>query len=304
MREPYSKAALSFQEQLALLLERGLMVENPDYAEKFLSCVNYYRFSAYCIPFEKNRHEFKENASFANIVKLYEFDRKLRGLIYEALELIEIELRTGIAYEMAHLLGPFGHNEEKNFTNEFRFKEIRDTATKEVERSKEVFVEHFKEKYHEYPNLPVWAEVEIFSFGCLSTMFAGLIPSIQKKIARRFDLPGPVFKSWLHVLVYVRNLCAHHSRLWNRELQIWPQQPRNIDGFEYFQTSDKRVWAVILMINYFFSVGSVEDSIVKIWRERFESVIDDAHANIKGLEIKIGMGIPENWKATKFLKSC
>ena len=85
---------------------------------------------------------------------------------YEALELIEIELRTGIAYEMAHLLGPFGHNEPKNFTNEYRFREIRETATKEVERSKEVFVEHFRAKYREYPNLPVWAEVEIFSFGC------------------------------------------------------------------------------------------------------------------------------------------
>jgi abortive infection bacteriophage resistance protein len=300
MRETYSKLALTFQDQLALLIERGLQVENSEYAEKYLSCVNYYRFSAYCMPFEKNRHEFKVNASFVNIVKLYEFDRKLRGLVYEALELIEIELRTGIAYEMAHLLGPFGHNDQNNFTNEYRFKEIRETATKEVERSKEVFVEHFKEKYYEFPNLPVWAEVEIFSFGCLSTMFAGLTPAIQKKIAKRFGLPGPVFKSWLHVLVYVRNLCAHHSRLWNRELQIWPQQPRNIDGFEYFQTSERRVWAVILLISYFFSAGCVDNLTVNIWKDKFETAIEDAHFNIKGLEVKVGMGMPENWKSSKF----
>ncbi|MEW6711464.1 MAG: hypothetical protein AB1403_16700 [Candidatus Riflebacteria bacterium] len=73
MRETYCKSALTFQKQLALLIERGLLVENPGYAAKFLSCVNYYRFGAYCIPFEKNRHEFKKQKPVA----LYEMKKSL-----------------------------------------------------------------------------------------------------------------------------------------------------------------------------------------------------------------------------------
>lgn len=79
--EKYNKHPLSFDKQIELLNSRGLVVSDRVKAEKFLSQVNYYRFSAYCIPFEIKRHKFHSGATFERIQILYEFDRKLRFLI-------------------------------------------------------------------------------------------------------------------------------------------------------------------------------------------------------------------------------
>ena len=96
-----------------------------------------------------------------------------------------------------------------------------------MKRSREVFIGHYKKKYHGSKYFPIWIVTEVISFGALSQLFAGLRAYDQKEISKHFKAPHIVFKSWLHNLVYVRNICAHHARLWNRSLAIKPKIPKN-----------------------------------------------------------------------------
>jgi len=102
----YSKPPTTFQEQIALLIKRGLIVEDPTKALLNISRINYYRLSSYFPPFQLNDHQFKENASINSIFELYDFDKRLRSLIFRALENIEITLKTKIAYYFSHTYGP------------------------------------------------------------------------------------------------------------------------------------------------------------------------------------------------------
>ena len=295
MREKFSKPALSFGDQLELLISRGLQVKDKDSAESFLEKVNYYRFSAYCIPFEKDRHEFIDGTNFNEIVNLYEFDRKLRSLVYEALGIIETALRTGIAYEIGNSLGAFGQTDSNNFYDISKFHSYRERAEQEADRSKEKFVTHFSNKYSEFPDLPIWAEVEIISFGCLSTMYSILNSGIKRQIAKRFFLPAPVLESWLHTLVYVRNICAHHGRLWNKGLKIYPKIPHKIEGFESCWLSEmNRIWTLMLIISFFFKSFSY-DQVSSSWKKTLQNLIKSSPEKMNGLDVRFGMGLPENW---------
>ena len=113
--EKYNKPHLSYDKQIYLLAGRGLIFADRSKAEKFLSQVNYYRFSAYCLPFELKRHQFYPDVTFERIQQLYEFDRRLRFLIDEALEVIEISVRATISYYLAYKYGAFVHEDAKNF---------------------------------------------------------------------------------------------------------------------------------------------------------------------------------------------
>ncbi len=106
----YQKPALSLQDQLKRLQNRGLTIDSWDFGENILAHVNYYRLSAYCLPF-KQRDErgniterFQENTALSDILRFYEFDRKLRFLLMDALERIEISLRTNITHSKLYLL--------------------------------------------------------------------------------------------------------------------------------------------------------------------------------------------------------
>jgi len=149
--EQYNKPALSYAQQLDLLAGRGLLMNDRLEAEKFLSQVNYFRFSAYCLSFEKSRHVFKQGVTFEDIRALYEFDRCLRFLIDEALEVIEIYFRSLVAHHLSHTYGFFAQEDPKifkpNFDHAAWILKIHDEAV----RSKEKFIMHYKSKYLGFP---------------------------------------------------------------------------------------------------------------------------------------------------------
>ena len=140
----YSKRPLNFREQVELLVSRGLVIENPTEAEAFLNRVNYYRLSAYRLPFENAPHTFAPGTRFEHIRDLYVLDHKLRLLIMEAIESIEIATRTAVAYRISHQYGPFAHAEIKNLKPTFDHADWMTEVLKETDRSKETFVSHFK----------------------------------------------------------------------------------------------------------------------------------------------------------------
>lgn len=98
----YKKKPLTYSQQVDLLKSRGLHFENISRAERYLSEISYYRLSAYFLPFCSKKDKFNDNASFDRILDLYLFDRELRLLVFDAIERIEVAIRTQMIYQLSH----------------------------------------------------------------------------------------------------------------------------------------------------------------------------------------------------------
>ena len=221
----YNKPHLTFEEQLQKLKDNGLIISNDSFTIKKLSHTNYYRLSAYFLPFQypKNStdtNKFFDDVEFRQIINLYDFDAKLRRLIFGALEVVEVYVRTQIAYHHALKYGAFGYLEHANFQcDAIVFEELMADIKKESKRSDEIFIKHFREKYNS-TDLPLWSVVEVLSLGTISKLFYAMYNDDKKLVCSQIPVSTTVFGNWLHAFTIVRNICAHHSRIWNKELRV------------------------------------------------------------------------------------
>ena len=226
---PYSKPHKTLEQQVALLKQRGMSFEDEARARATLRRVSYYRLSAYWYIFRQNAdvdapERFREGTSFDEAVWLYDFDRKLRVIMMEGMELFEILVRTRITYLFTQRCGPFGHLNRDHFKQDkFYYKELA-RFSQAVCESNEVFLKHhYKSKYEGYPDrVPFWMLTEVISMGALSRFYKLLNQALKGAIASDFGLGHAPMQSWLHSMTYVRNTCAHHSRFWNRRLAVRP----------------------------------------------------------------------------------
>lgn len=178
--------------------------------------------SAYTLSL-KNNDEYHPNTTFETVVELYEFDRRFRYLIMEMVEPVEIAFRTHISYHIAHTYGSQGHLESEHFDNHEAF---RIELDKEIRRSQEIFVKHHARKYE--GKMPVWVAIEVLSFGALSKLYSNMRGKDRNQIARsNYRVPAVYLESWLKCLSYIRNICAHYGRLYNRPLTSKPRLDRN-----------------------------------------------------------------------------
>lgn len=229
---PYTKPALSLAEQLALLQSRGLLVADEAAALKTLQHISYYRLGAYWLPFEADHtsHTFKPETHFETVVSLYAFDRALRLLVLDAIEFVEVALRSQLNHQLAIANGPhalsiphFFESTQPRWSHQSALEQL----AVDVGESKEIFIKHWRSKYSD-PLPPIWSAVEIMTLGQLSRWFANIKSSADRnRIARVFDCDETNLVSFMHHLTTVRNLCAHHSRLWNREFTFTFKLPRH-----------------------------------------------------------------------------
>jgi abortive infection bacteriophage resistance protein len=235
-KKTYNKTPLTFQDQLALLKQRQLVVDNDSKAIDYLSEISYYRLSAYFLPYQKTKDTFNTNTNFKQIIDTYSFDRELRLLVFDCIERIEVAIRTQMVYTMSMhyndshwqdnqnlFITPY-YNKIGNLVDPYSdFQSIISKA--KTARTPEVFIKHYVATYSKPSNPPSWMCLELLTMGELSHLYRGLKNNSDKKrIANFFDVHPTVFVSWLHTLTYVRNICAHHSRLWNRDLAIEPEK--------------------------------------------------------------------------------
>jgi abortive infection bacteriophage resistance protein len=226
---PYTKPALTYAEQIQQLKDRGLKIQNEPKATHLLEVISYYRLSGYWYPLLSNKanHHFKANACFETAFNIYKFDRELRLLILRELEKIEVAVRSKMIYVLSHSRDAYWYRDVANFSNQKKHEDTLHKIKTEYDRSDEDFIKAFKNKYSDSMP-PCWMMLEVCSFGILSTLYSNLIPSHDKRsIATFFGLKDSVLSSWLHSIVYLRNICAHHSRLWNKEMRIQPLIPRS-----------------------------------------------------------------------------
>ena len=255
---------MSFQGQVDLLKKRGLTIDDEPKALSYLKEISYYRLSAYFLPYQQIKDTFNTGITFDKVIKTYSFDRELRLLIFDCIERIEIAIRTQMIYSMAsayndshwqdnqnHFISPYYNKIGKKIDPYNDFQAIISRA--KTVRRPEVFIKHYIDNYNKPSNPPAWMSFELLTMGDLSYLYKGLKRNSDKKrIANFFEVHPTVFTSWLHALTYVRNICAHHSRLWNRDLAIEPEKLLKPIGnwvdsrFE----NNKRMFYFICMLKY------------------------------------------------------
>lgn len=264
----YRKPWLCCQDQVSLLRSRGLIIPDPAAAASFLEHVSYYRFSGYCLAFEQSRHTFLSGVTFEDIRAAYEFDRVLSDLITEGLETVEIDLRAAVANHFGARYGAFGHTVRTSFFRTFAHADWIDKLQTESRRSSEPFVTHFRAAYAEYPDLPIWMVTEIMSFGALSVMYAGMLRDDQKALAHRYGLQPGTLRSWMHHLVYVRNLGAHHARFWDRVWAVKPVLPYGPVWHPPHLPGNDRLFSALLILLRLMRRSTAAAPFVDQWRDR------------------------------------
>ena len=299
---PYLKSALTYAGQIELLKSRGLLIEDEIKAEHLLKNISYYRLSGYWYPMladPKSAHRFKSGATFNNAFKLYCFDREFRQLVLSELEKIEVAIRAKMIYILSHNHGPFWFNEFPLFTDRNKLKSSKGKMLIEYNRSDEEFVKAFKRKYSE-PLPPSWMILEISSFGILSNLFSNLKPGRNKReIASYFGLDDTTFESWLHTFTYIRNVCAHHARLWNKTFSISPKLPRT-PRHQFLNTTsiihptngttiylNKKTYYLCSILIYILNTINPKHNFQKKLNRLF-----DKYSNIDTM----AMGFPKNWE--------
>lgn len=174
---PFSKSFSKPHDLVSLLISRGLSIQNPAKAERYIERIGYYRLSAYMYPFlnqPKNQHHFKKGASFAKVLMLYRFDKKFRLLLFNEIEKIEIAVRTAIVDAATSIIGdPFWMTNMENYVSQNRFNKTMLLIDNELRHTREDFIIHFRETYSDsYP--PAWILSEILPFGVITNIYSNI----------------------------------------------------------------------------------------------------------------------------------
>lgn len=287
----YSKPPLSIEQQIDLLKSRGLDIPDQERAAHYLYHLNYYRLSGYMLPFQEGtEHHFQAGTTFEHVLNLYLFDRKLRLLLMDAIERIEVSARTQWAYHLAHQYGSHAHLNPDLFQNTGKYDRSIRTLDKEFRRSHETFINHYRNTYDEPEIPPLWVVCEIMSLGHLSTFYQNIkLPHDRNLIAKEYGLDEKVLTSFLHHLSHVRNLCAHHSRIWNRRFTITirlpKKKPASLRPFLNRQ-APRKVYNTIVLMRYMMALICSGSK----WESRLIELLKE-HNDVDPTE----MGFPNDW---------
>ena len=232
MTRSFTKPSLTITEQINHLQQSGMIVANPARAEQWLAHVSYYRLSGYWHIYKDRsilgQTRFLAGSDFDKVCELYNFDRKLRRLVGRGVEHFEVALRGSWAYALAHNDGPHGYLNAALYSSRHEFHRMLGKLASDTGTSSETYIQHYRNTYDD-PAVPaVWMVAEMMSFGQLSRWYSLLADaSLRSTIAKPFNLREEQLVSIVKHLVDVRNICAHHGRLWNRGFRSPPQLPRN-----------------------------------------------------------------------------
>nr|VFK62064.1 MAG: Abortive infection bacteriophage resistance protein [Candidatus Kentron sp. TC] len=297
-KRTFDKPPKTFEEQVDLLQSRGMIIDDRSAAPHYLAHLNYYRLTAYWLPFQENRvtHRFKPGTLFSKVVDLYMFDKKLRLLLLNAIERIEVSVRTQWAYHFAHKHGAHAYLDQKFASDKDRFERDRKKLGEELKRSDEKFIVHYKRTY-EPSTPPIWVICEIISLGLLSRWFGNLNSGeVRGAIAKTYGLDDRVMESLLRHLAYVRNLCAHHGRIWNRKFTITVKIPKSKPArlIRAFNLDEKRnLYNTLVLLSHSMDVINPSNE----WKEHLLHLIDEHEVNVSS------MGFPANYREYDIWKS-
>ena len=266
-------------------------------ARRFLENISYYRVSGYtryfADPGDVKRQKLRPGVTLEDVISLYVFDRKLRVILSEAFERIEVAVKGGLAYHGSITAGPFWMSNPANFSHrahEDVMRLIREACQPgKGGRHKQVFLEAYFKKYSD-PVPPAWMLTEVLSFHGASMIYKHARGVIRQPIAAQLGVQQDVLESWLHALVFARNVCAHHMRFWNRTFTIKAQIPKQYRAAWPDHARD-RVYITCCIVHHLLQRVGGETS----WPQRLRELIK-ARPNVP-LQ---SMGFPDEWEASPF----
>lgn len=278
------KQPTTYECQLAKLHERGCEISDEAFCEEILSKVGYYRFSAYFLPYKTVDKKYKQGTEFTKVYSLYEFDRKMRHLLFSVIEEIEVYLRAQLSYFHAHKYGSDGYMNPDNYSNRHKHETFINRINQLITTNrKAALVKHHITVYD--GTFPFWAIIELFSFGMLSYFYADMIGTDQKQIAfDSFNTTVSKMKSWLYCCTNLRNSCAHYGRLYNNVFRAAPAQLQNVNS-----DNKRTLFAAILAVRALYPDkvkwnGVFMPEIMSVFYEH-RDVLELSH-----------IGFPDNWE--------
>jgi len=313
----YSKYHLTFDEQLKLLESRGLVVGDRERAIRTLSVAGYYNLGSYLYPFRiqedgQRLDKFRSGDKFEDAVAIYDFDRALRHLCLEGLEVVERAVKVSVAYHLgrhdkfAHATGSLHRSDslvpEEGTTKSSDFDAWQKKHESQIKRNGVFHISRFADRYG--TPLPIWVAVELMDFGDVSKLLGMVVRRHQNDVAHDFGVfDGQVFASWVRTLCHVRNIAAHHDRLWNRELIDVPLQPgprdqRVLDGVLGEQRLWSRTYTALLICGHL--LVSIDPDTQ--WPMKLRTLLENAPDSPGGT--LANLGAPETWSEHRIWASC
>ena len=313
--EEYNKPPLKYDEQIALLKSRGMAFSDEVCAKNMLANVCYYRLSAYMLPYKKKADgkildEFKDGTTWDKVCELYMFDRNLRLLVFDAIERLEVAIRSQIIYQLCDKYGSHWQDRSEIFKPRTErilkdgrmvvqdvYGDIQKHIKEQLHNNKaEVFIQHYRNKYGKPENPPSWMCAEIMYFNHLSRICTGLKRRADVNgIASYFVLPPDTFCSWLHTINYVRNICAHHARLWNRDMNIVPERLSFSKSLQWISNPGtvqrSKIYYFLCMLNYMLQTANPKSS----FKDRLKKILKE-YGQVISLN---AMGFPVTWEEEK-----
>lgn len=261
-----AKAPKTIQQQIELLKSRNMTFREEGNAPHFLANISYYRLKGYWWEMQDDKvsHHFSDGSCFEDVIDFYNFDRRFRLTVFNAIERIEIALRTKMIYHLSLGYGAMWYLDSSLFPNKKYFSDFQSKVHSELTASSEEFiVKHYKN--HSQENPEAWKALEVITFGALSKLYRNLNHQLPEKntIAKEFGLYNQKYlSSWLMTITLIRNIIAHHGRLWNRVIinkYDWPTKtvqpildytPDNYQRRKIFP-----ILSAILYLNNYISPG-------------------------------------------------
>lgn len=203
---------MTIDEQVENLKSIGLIVNDEEYAKQILNDISYFRLiKAYSLNLKPKNGNYYKGVTFEQIVDLYLFNSNFRQLIFPEIEKVEINVRCRISNFFAENYGVLGYLDSDKFINPEYHKSFLNDIEAEIHRNfKAPSVRNFRENY-EGGQLPIYALVEVFSFGTLSKFYKNMKNGDKKIVAKSFGVGYTYLESWMECIAYVRNICAHYG---------------------------------------------------------------------------------------------
>lgn len=275
-----TKPFTSFEDQIALLESRGLLIPDKAFALRVLKTINYYRLSAYSLTMRSD-DKFYHGTTFGQIWELYQFDAAFRNVVLKYCPYIEHAFRTHIAHHHSEQYGPLGYLNNQNFENETFHARFLNKLFKEIEFSDDIFIKHHKNDLGGI--YPFWVAIEVTSFDVLSKLYKNLLPKDKNYISKTYyDVSRKYVENWLQVVVVARNISAHGGRFYNRNMRI----PIRLDAAMQEKFSDRSPFATVYAIYMLLPYNSIRHDFISDLSHIFKLY---SFAKLRW------MGFPDNW---------
>lgn len=295
----YDKKWTSIDQQIDLLKSQNLLIGDSAFAAHCLSHIGLTRFSTYFPTFfEKNSKEFRSTTSFEQVLNLYQFDKELRLLVFDAVETIEVSMKAQIVNYLSEFYGPFFLHNQAVFNKNQQLEIDECVKLVLVRHRNDENIKEFRVKYYDSDFMPAWLLFNYLSFGDLSKIYKSIKEEKHRRnLAQRFGLPEEVHTSWLHTLNYVRNICGHHSRLWNRKMGIGPiklntKKLPHIGWLKHEATDNRYCYYSLCIIKFYLNIIKPENAFTSRLISLFDNYPDIPYYHL---------GIPFNHTTQKLL---